>query len=76
MDTPNIPGTLTAVGSRRNEDIALDLFKFIADRTDMGKAGSGVGFQNTDTAKQQQDRADKMLDLYGRCLTAVQGARR
>ena len=76
MDTPNIPGTLTAVGSRRNEDIALDLFKFIADRTDMGKAGSGVGFQNTDTAKQQQDRADKMLDLYGRCLTAVQGTRR
>ncbi len=76
MDTPNIPGTLTAVGSRRNEDIALDLFKFIADRTDMGKAGSGVGFQNTETAKQQQDRADKMLDLYGRCLTAVQGTRR
>ena len=76
MDTPNIPGTLTAVGSRGNEDIALDLFKFIADRTDMGKAGSGVGFQNTETAKQQQDRADKMLDLYGRCLTAVQGTRR
>ncbi len=76
MDTPNIPGTLTAVGSRRNEDIALDLFKFIAGRTDMGKAGSGVGFQNTEAAKQQPDRADKMLDLYGRCLTAVQGTRR
>lgn len=75
MDTPNIPGTLAAVGSRRNEDIALDLFKFIADRTDMGKAGSGVGFQTAD-AKAQQDRADKMLDLYGRCLTAVQGNRR
>ena len=74
MDTPSIPGTIAAVGSRRNEDIALDLFKFIADRTDMGKAGGGVGFQTADTA--QQDRADKMLDLYGRCLTAVQGARR
>src|SRR6185369_479105 len=24
MDTPNIPGTLATVGSRRNEDIALD----------------------------------------------------
>jgi hypothetical protein len=76
MDTPNIPGTLATVGSRRNEDIALDLFKFIADRTDMGKAGSGVGFQTADTAKAQQDRADKMLDLYGRCLNAVQGVRR
>jgi hypothetical protein len=42
----------------------------------MGKAGSGVGFQTADTAKAQQDRADKMLDLYGRCLNAVQGGRR
>jgi hypothetical protein len=75
MDTPNIPGITATVGARRNEDIALDLFKFIADRTDMGKAG-GVGFQTAETAKQQQDRADKMLDLYGRCLNAVQGARR
>jgi hypothetical protein len=74
MDTPNLNTPL--VGPRRNEDIALDLFKFIADRTDMGRAGSGVGFQQAETAKQQQDRAEKMLDLYGRCLGAVQGARR
>jgi hypothetical protein len=75
MDTPNIPNITTTVGARRNEDIALDLFKFIADRTDMGKAGSGVGFQTAD-AKAQQDRADKMLDLYGRCLNAVHGTKR
>lgn len=74
MDTPNISG-IAQLGSRRNEDIALDLFKFIADRTDMGKAGSGVGFQTAD-AKAQQDRADKMLDLYSRCLGAVQNTRR
>jgi hypothetical protein len=76
MDTPNITGVTATVGARRNEDIALDLFKFIADRTDMGKAGSGVGFQTADTAKAQLDRADKMLDLYGRCLSAVQATRR
>jgi hypothetical protein len=76
MDIPNIPGVTATVGARRNEDIALDLFKFIADRTDMGKAGTGVGFQTAESAKQQQDRAEKMLDLYGRCLTAVQGSRR
>ena len=73
MDTPSLNPSLG--GPRRNEDIALDLFKFIADRTDMGKAGSGVGFQHAD-AKQQQDRADKMLELYSRCLGAVQGAKR
>jgi hypothetical protein len=74
MDTPSMNSSL--VGPRRNEDIALDLFKFIADRTDMAKAGSGVGFQQAETAKQQQDRADKMLELYSRCLGAVQGVRR
>jgi len=74
METPNLNTPL--VGPRRNEDIALDLFKFIADRTDMGKVGGGVGFQHAETAKQQQDRADKMLELYSRCLGAVQGARR
>jgi hypothetical protein len=74
MDAPNMSSSL--VGPRRNEDIALDLFRFIADRTDMGKAGSGVGFQTADSAKAQQDRADKMLDLYSRCLGAVQGTRR
>jgi hypothetical protein len=73
MDTPSMNSSL--VGPRRTDDIALDLFKFVADRTDMGKAGSGVGFQHADTAKQQQDRADKMLELYSRCLGAVQGAR-
>lgn len=74
MDTPNLNTSL--VGPRRNEDIALDLFKFIADRTEMGKAGSSVGFQHAETAKQQQDRAETMLDLYSRCLGVVQGARR
>jgi hypothetical protein len=74
MDTPNLNSSL--VGPRRNEDIALDLFRFIADRTDMGKAHGGVGFQTADTAKAQQDRADKMLELYSRCLGAVQGTRR
>ena len=74
MDAPNMTSSL--VGPRRNEDIALDLFRFIADRTDMGKAGSGVGFQTADTAKAQQDRADKMLELYSRCLASVQGTRR
>jgi hypothetical protein len=74
MDTSNLNTSI--VGPRRNEDIALDLFKFIADRTEMGRTGSGVGFQQAETAKQQQDRADKMLELYSRCLGAVQGTRR
>jgi len=43
METPALP-----LGSRRNEDIALDLMKFIAMTTGYGRtSGSGVGFQGT-----------------------------
>ena len=46
METPALP-----MGSRRNEDIALDLMKFIAMTTGYGKTtGTGVGFQGTGAA--------------------------
>jgi hypothetical protein len=69
METPNLP--FAAVGSRRNEDIALDLLKFVAAYTDYGKT-AGVGFQQPGSGK-AQDQADKLLDLYSRCLHAVEG---
>ena len=41
MEMPSLP-----MGSRRNEDIALDLMKFVAMTTGYGKTtGVGVGFQ-------------------------------
>ena len=62
-----------SVGSRRNEDIALDMMKFIAMTTGYGKTGSGVtGFQGGLPAK-PNEYADHLIDLYGRCLGAVQG---
>ena len=61
-----------SVGSRRNEDIALDLMKFIAVTTGYGKTGSpGAGFQG-DTVSKAEDYARHLLDLYGQCLAAVQ----
>jgi hypothetical protein len=40
------------VGSRRNEDIALDLMKFVAVTTGYGKTGSpGAGFQGSTDSK-------------------------
>jgi len=62
------------VGSRRNEDIALDMMKFIALTTGFGRtSGSGVGFQGGGTASKPEEYAGHLLDLYGRCLGAVQG---
>jgi hypothetical protein len=66
-------GSSISVGTRRNEDIALDLMRFIAVTTGYGKTGSpGAGFQG-DTVSKAEDYARHLLDLYGQCLTAVQG---
>lgn len=64
--------TLTP-GSRRNEDIALDMMKFIAMTTGYGRTTSaGVGFQGGGAASKPEDYANHLLELYGKCLQAVQ----
>jgi len=63
-----------SLGSRRNEDIALDLMKFIAMTTSYGRtAGTGVGFQGSGAAAKPEDYAAQLLELYGRCLQSVGG---
>jgi hypothetical protein len=62
------------LGSRRNEDIALDLMKFIAMTTGYGKTvGAGVGFQGTGAADKPEEYAAHLLELYRRCLQSVGG---
>ncbi len=63
---------VTSLGSRRNEDIALDMMKFIAMTTGYGKTGSGgAGFQGGDHSAKPEDYAKHLLDLYKQCLGAV-----
>ena len=59
-----------ALGTRRNEDIALDMMKFIASTTGIGRAAT-AGF--TGAQPKPEDYADHLLALYSRCLNAVQG---
>ena len=64
-----------SLGSRRDEDIALDLMKFIAMTTSYGKtpgAAGGLGFQGGPGPK-PEEYADHLLELYGKCLKAVGG---
>ncbi len=69
METPALP-----LGSRRNEDIALDLMKFVAMTTGYGKtAGAGVGFQGGGATDKPEEYAEHLLELYGKCLKAVEG---
>jgi hypothetical protein len=59
-------------GSRRNEDIALDLMKFVAMTTGYGRTSStGAGFQGTGAAAKPEEYAAHLLELYGKCLQAV-----
>ena len=61
------------VGPRRNEDIALDMMKFIAATTGYGKTSApGAGFQGGSESK-AEDYAANLLELYTRCLNTVNG---
>ncbi len=64
----------TGTAPRRNEDIALDLLKFVATTAGVGRQASSAttGFTASSAAK-PDDQVAHLLELYTRCLTAVQG---
>ena len=61
-------------GARRNEDIALDLFKFVASTAGVGRAASPstTGFAMPSAAK-TEDQVEHLLELYTKCLKTVAG---
>ena len=61
------------LGARRNEDIALDLLKFLASVTNVGRTTApSTGFTSS-TAPKAEEHVTELLALYGRCLKAVEG---
>ena len=65
--------TTAGLGARRNEDIALDLMKFVAGTAGVGKpATPSTGFTGASAAK-PEEHVNQLLELYSRCLNAVQG---
>ena len=63
-----------APGARRNEDIALDLMKYVADTTGVARQTvPSTGFSGA-PASRQEDHVTQLLDLYGRCLQVVAGS--
>jgi len=62
-------------GQRRNEDIALDMMKFIAVTTGYGKSGAaGAGFQGG-VPNKPEDYAGHLLELYTRCLSTINSSK-
>jgi hypothetical protein len=52
------------------EEIALELMRFIATTTGVGKAASGAGFGGK-SPRSPEEQVDVLLQLYGRCREAV-----
>jgi hypothetical protein len=62
-----------ANGARRNEDIALDLLKFVAATAGVGRASApSTGFV-AGGAPKAEDQVAHLLELYARCLRVVEG---
>lgn len=62
-----------ASGARRNEDIALDLLKFVAVTASVGRpVAPSAGFV-AGVASKTEDQVEHLLKLYSRCLRAVEG---
>jgi hypothetical protein len=60
-------------GARSNEDIALDLLKFVAGSTGFGRAAvPSTGFSGT-AAPKPEEQVNQLLELYGKCLGVVNG---
>lgn len=61
------------LGARSKEDIALDLLKFVAGTTGVGRAAvPSTGFSGAAAVK-TEEHVTELLDLYGRCLRVVEG---
>jgi hypothetical protein len=65
--------TVNVSGARSNEDVALDLLKFVAGSTGFGRpAAPSTGFNSAPVAK-PEEQINQLLDLYSRCLHVVEG---
>ena len=67
------PFSSAVLGVRRNEDIALDLLKFVAGTAGVGRPlAPSTGFSGAAAAK-PEEYVNQLLELYIRCLKAVEG---
>lgn len=54
------------------DEVALELTRFIATTTGLGKTGAGTGFAGGKSpAKTPEEQVDALLQLYERCRESV-----
>jgi hypothetical protein len=52
------------------EEVALELMRFIASTTGIGKTSTGAGFSGK-SPKSPEEQTEMLLQLYDRCRNAV-----
>ena len=62
---PEKPG-----GGMSKEEVALELTRFIASTTGLGRPSGGAGFAGK-SQKSPEEQVDMLLQLYERCRAAV-----
>lgn len=58
--------------TRRNEDIALDLMRFVAETTNYTRSGA-KGFHAEAGQVNEEQAVKRLLNLYRQCVSAVEG---
>jgi hypothetical protein len=58
--------------ARSNNEVALELMRFIANTTGYGKAGGGsAGFSGKPQTRTAEEHAEALLELFERCRRVV-----
>ena len=65
-------GAAAPNGARSQDQVALDLMKFVALTTGYGKASqSSAGFSGKPVARSAEEHAEALLELFERCRRVV-----
>ncbi len=73
VPTGNAPEAPAAAGpARSQDDVALELMKFIAVNTGYGRASqSAAGFSGKPATRSAEEHAEALLELFERCRQVV-----
>ena len=72
-ETNSSPETKESKGpARSNNEVALELMRFIATTTGYGKSGQGTaGFSGKPQTRSPEEHADALIELFNRCRKVV-----
>jgi hypothetical protein len=69
---PETTPTPASGGARSQDEVALELMRFIAVSTGYGKSSaSSTGFSGKPAVRSSEEHADALLELFERCRKAV-----